>query len=201
MSATTLTYKEKLLQAGTEMLWAQGFNDTGIQELANKAGVPKGSFYNYFASKEIFAVAVIEHYGELMMTIVQEALSTKDKTPLNRLLSLYSGWAKDFYINETRGCLVANLTSEVSSQRPQIREALGACYDRFRHKIVDTVELAQKSKEVNDSMTADYLGTAIHNGWHGALTQAKSQNSNEPLLQFCQLFLPHILGLKNDSSK
>ena len=116
MHKTTKTYKERLLDAGVDMMWDRGFNDTGIQELANRAGVPKGSFYNYFSSKEIFAIAAVDAYSEKVIECLQSSLLSEEKTPLTRIFSLYQGWAEDFDANGRRGCLVGNLTPEVANQ-------------------------------------------------------------------------------------
>jgi AcrR family transcriptional regulator len=39
-----------------------GYGATGLQEILHAAGVPKGSFYHHFHSKEEFTVALIERY-------------------------------------------------------------------------------------------------------------------------------------------
>ena len=47
-------HKEQILEAGMGLIYAQGYNATGIQDIANAAGVPKGSFYNYFQEQRGF---------------------------------------------------------------------------------------------------------------------------------------------------
>src|SRR3990167_1661818 len=54
----------RLTQAGRDLFSRQGYNATGIQQITDHAGVPKGSFYNHFESKEVFAVAIIGQYAE-----------------------------------------------------------------------------------------------------------------------------------------
>ncbi len=57
--------REKLLdQEGVHMLMKQGCHGTGMQDILDSVQVPKGSFYNYFASKEEFADEAITHYIE-----------------------------------------------------------------------------------------------------------------------------------------
>jgi len=41
-----------------------GFSACGVQEIVDKAGVPKGSFYNYFKAKELLAAEVLEIYAK-----------------------------------------------------------------------------------------------------------------------------------------
>jgi len=56
--------REDLLTIGTEMLTSQGYHGTGIKQVLDAVGVPKGSFYNFFPSKEAFVAAAIYRYGE-----------------------------------------------------------------------------------------------------------------------------------------
>jgi AcrR family transcriptional regulator len=55
---------ERLLAAGLDLFLRQGYNGTGIQQSTDQAGVPKGSFYNHFASKEAFGAAIVDLYSE-----------------------------------------------------------------------------------------------------------------------------------------
>jgi len=48
----------------------KGYNDTGIQEIIDKAGLPKGSFYNFFKSKEDFGLLVIDYFMEFYAKIL-----------------------------------------------------------------------------------------------------------------------------------
>ena len=56
------TNKENLLSQGVSLLMQQGYHGTGLKEILDAVQIPKGSFYNYFGSKENFAAEVIEHY-------------------------------------------------------------------------------------------------------------------------------------------
>ena len=54
--------REALIRCGIELLTEQGFRTTSIEEVLNRVGVPKGSFYHFFKSKDDFGTAVIENY-------------------------------------------------------------------------------------------------------------------------------------------
>src|SRR5579872_5044139 len=55
--------REKLLDAGLKVLIEKGYNGSGVQDITDAAGVPKGSFYNHFESKEALGAEVVERYG------------------------------------------------------------------------------------------------------------------------------------------
>jgi TetR/AcrR family transcriptional repressor of nem operon len=54
--------RHRLLAAGLDLVHARGFTASGVKDITDAAGVPKGSFYAYFPSKEAFAAAILEHY-------------------------------------------------------------------------------------------------------------------------------------------
>ena len=75
--------KEKLIQAGLKTLLEKGFNGVGVQEITEVAGVPKGSFYNHFESKDALGVEIVERYG--MGSTRRAVLIDKTVSPLERL--------------------------------------------------------------------------------------------------------------------
>jgi TetR/AcrR family transcriptional repressor of nem operon len=77
--------RSELLKAGMELIGSQGYNATGIEAVLKLAGVPKGSFYHYFGSKEDFGLAVIEEFAGRFLARLDVFLSNEAITPLNRL--------------------------------------------------------------------------------------------------------------------
>ena len=61
-AATRTDTRNALVWCGTELLTERGFQITGIDEVLKRVGVPKGSFYHYFKSKDHFGHAVIDNY-------------------------------------------------------------------------------------------------------------------------------------------
>src|SRR5271155_2844904 len=77
--------KTALLQTGMEVMMEKGYTNTGIQEVLTSLGVPKGSFYHYFDSKENYAIAIIQHFDEEYSADLQRTLTNTKETPLQRL--------------------------------------------------------------------------------------------------------------------
>ena len=73
--------RELLLRAGLEVLTEKGFSATGIDEILGRVGVPKGSFYHYFASKEAFGLSLIERYGKFFARKLDRHLLNSDLPP------------------------------------------------------------------------------------------------------------------------
>ncbi|HYQ39076.1 MAG TPA: TetR family transcriptional regulator C-terminal domain-containing protein, partial [Pseudomonas sp.] len=107
--------REALLHAGMRLLTEKGFLSTGIDAVLREVGVPKGSFYHYFASKEAFGRAVLERYGAWFAAKLDRWLLDGSRPPLVRLEDFVAdartGMARHAF---RRGCLVGNLGQEVT---------------------------------------------------------------------------------------
>ncbi len=77
--------KTALLQAGMDVMFEKGYSNTGIQEVLSSLGVPKGSFYHYFESKENFAVEIIRYFDKGYTADLIAVLQNPAETPLQRL--------------------------------------------------------------------------------------------------------------------
>lgn len=106
-----------LLEVGTEMISAHGFNSTGIAEVLKAAGVPKGSFYHYFDSKDDFGMQVIDHFCIGYFEWIEQFLGDRDHTPLTRLRALIQDYMVRFKAkNYVSGCLFGSLSQEMAGQ-------------------------------------------------------------------------------------
>src|SRR5499427_9892265 len=79
------TTKAALVDAGTQLILEKGYHHTGIQEVLQAAGVPKGSFYYYFPSKEAFGRAVIAQFAAAYVARLERWLGETTQSPLTRL--------------------------------------------------------------------------------------------------------------------
>src|SRR5438132_4961652 len=61
---TKVPTKAALVDAGLHLMLEKGYHHMGIQDVLQAAGVPKGSFYYYFPSKEAFGLAVIAQFAD-----------------------------------------------------------------------------------------------------------------------------------------
>ena len=89
-------YREDILEAGRDLMFSRGYNDTSIKDITVQIGIPKGSFYNHFSSKEEFGLAVLQEYIENGLKIHQERLGQGDPSPLNRLIQFYLGMIEEY---------------------------------------------------------------------------------------------------------
>jgi len=109
--------RQHILDAGIGVLSTKGYNGTGIKEIVDAAGVPKGSFYNHFASKEAFVVEAIEKQANENIEWVKSALSDLSLSPKNRLFKFFdSGHDLQKEHCFQGGCFIGNLCLEMSDE-------------------------------------------------------------------------------------
>ncbi|MFP8968337.1 TetR family transcriptional regulator C-terminal domain-containing protein [Pokkaliibacter sp. CJK22405] len=185
-----------LIRKGVELMTGQGFLATGLEPLLSSVGVPKGSFYHYFESKEAFGLAVIEAYGRYFMKRLNRYFEATDITPLARLdafiESAITGMQK--YAFE-RGCLVGNLGQEVNllpaSHQQALEQMLNDWQLRLTHLLQEAVEVGELAAESWKKPQREELSAFFWIGWEGAVLRARLQKSEMPLRifsrQFCAL--------------
>jgi TetR/AcrR family transcriptional repressor of nem operon len=117
-----LSVREKLIEAAYHCFYEQGFNGCGVKDITDAAGVPKGSFYNHFDSKEALAIEVMRRYSAAQGT---ELLADDSKAPLERLRAHFAHLAAGLErFDYTRGAMIGNFGAELATQSPAIREVV-----------------------------------------------------------------------------
>lgn len=88
----------QLIQAGIKLFANKGYYHTSIQEIANEAGVSKGSFYIYFQSKEEFIATAYRHFYN-QLTEKLDKVKTENLPPreiLAKQITVLMGFADNF---------------------------------------------------------------------------------------------------------
>lgn len=79
------TTREKIITSGIQAIISKSYNAVGINEILAATGVPKGSFYHFFKSKEDFGVAVVEHFAAKAAEHLRTVLRDASRSPLARV--------------------------------------------------------------------------------------------------------------------
>lgn len=185
-----LDTREALIRSGTAILTEQGFAAAGIDGILRQVGVPKGSFYYYFDSKEAFGQAVIENYARFFAYKLDKSLLNPQLPPLDRLEAFVAdavqGMEKyDF----RRGCLIGNLGQEVANLPANYRDQLIAILHSWEQRVADCLELARQQGTLEPQADCRALAAYFWAGWEGAVMRAKLNGNAEPLNNFIRHFL------------
>ncbi|GIE78680.1 TetR family transcriptional regulator [Actinoplanes philippinensis] len=174
--------RTQLLLAAERSFAHKGYAAVGINEVLSGAGVPKGSFYHYFGSKDAFGEAVIVRYFEQYLTEMDEILDAAGQDWAARILAYFASWRASQSFGDCAGkCLAVKLSAEVADMSEPMRLALKAgttqVVDRLERAITGAVQ------DGSSPFTGDARATAesLYQLWLGASVMAKVQRSLAPM--------------------
>ncbi len=186
--------RAKLIEAGLKEIHAHGFAATGIQKIVDDIKVPKGSFYNYFESKEAFGAAVSDRYSEQALARLTSFLADHDKPPLRRLKAFFDDRTASFALRgHTQGCVLGNFSAETVDHSELIRQHVAAHFGRWSQVIAACLSEAQTDGTLTGEMPAGALADFILNSWEGALLRMRADRSGAPLETFKQMVFDVLL--------
>jgi TetR/AcrR family transcriptional repressor of nem operon len=182
--------RENLLNQGVALLMQQGYHGTGLQEILDAVQIPKGSFYNYFGSKENFGAAVIEHYITPYIEQLTGYLEQSDTDALSALQRYFNESIAELARTDFKGgCLLGNLMGEIGDSSEVCRMALQTTLNRYRDVLQLGLSMAQQQGTIRTDKSALDMADLLVNTWQGALLRMKVERSTAPLTQCCEALL------------
>jgi TetR/AcrR family transcriptional repressor of nem operon len=186
-----LSVREKIVAAAAERFHALGYNACGVQEIVDAAGVPKGSFYNYFKAKELLAREVLNNYWA---DAGLEILADKSIAPLERLrrhfVHIASRYKKFGFEN---GCLVPKFMHEVSDSTPLLRTDLRRQVARWTALIAEAIREGQAGRTISNSIDAETAARFLVESWGGVTGAMKLAASRAPIDDFFSIAFGTLL--------
>jgi len=190
--------RAELIRIGSDIIAHKGFNSTGINVVLKEAGVPKGSFYYYFSSKEDFGLAVIDDFAAEYDAQLDLTLGNPDLLPLERIRRYLRTAIDDMEAcDNSRGCLVGNLGQELAGQNESFRLRIDAIFSSWQARVTRCLVEAQEQGYVDPAADPAALAQLLQMGWQGATLRAKVSKSVEPMQRFKRMYFEQILGVKN----
>ena len=179
--------REHLLAEGVRLFSHVGFHGTGLKAILDKVGVPKGSFYNYFASKDAFVEEVARKYITTLLDAYDRVITGSTQGALSTLRTMLGFMVDMLEGRFGPGCLLGNLAGEIGSTHPQQREVLLECFNLWLGRLERLIAAAQEEGSVRKDLSARELADFFWNAWEGSLLAMKMQQSTAPLRQCIQL--------------
>lgn len=186
--------RREIIRIGTSQISRHGFSATGIDAVLKEAGIPKGSFYHYFKSKEEFGLAVIDHFAEGFELRLEAFLDDDEVAPLNRIRNfLETGLARVSQNQCSRGCLIGNLGQEMADRNDRFRARLDEVFTSWKERFAACLAEAQQRGELSPDQDAEVLAGFILSGWEGAILRAKVMKSTRPMQDFIEVLFGVVL--------
>lgn len=183
--------KSQIIEAGMAEMHSRGYAASSVEQITKAAGVPKGSFYNHFGSKEDLAVEVARRYFEVCGwpgSPAGESAIARLRASFEALQSVLRGhWLR-------RGCMWGNLANELADHSEDVRGQLADGLAAWSGMVADLVAEAQRNGETRADGDAQLLGRFIVNSWEGAVTRCRVDKTDEPLDDFFVTIFGFLLG-------
>ncbi|MGL4687505.1 MAG: TetR/AcrR family transcriptional regulator [Fusobacteriaceae bacterium] len=180
--------KNEIIKSSINIMHAKGYNGVGVKELTDAAGIPKGSFYNYFESKEDYGKEALYYYYSVINKDKFNILLDKDIDPLDRIRLFYGNMIDKISQDKSPkfGCFIGNLTQEISCGSSVIQEAT----KKIHQEIVMKIENCLKEGNMKNFKE---LGGFIASSWQGALLKTKAYNNCKPIENFYKILVEVLL--------
>jgi TetR/AcrR family transcriptional repressor of nem operon len=176
--------KERLMEAVRELIWTGSYGSTTIDQICEKAGVKKGSFYYFFDSKAELAVdAIDEQWGKLRIEL--DSIFSPTIPPLERLRNYCEfSYKIQAEIKAKFGCVLGcpmfSLGSEISTQEDHLQKQIQAILEQKRKYLASAIRDAHDAGLIKAPDAAATART-LFAYYQGILTQARIENSLEVL--------------------
>lgn len=182
MSSEQPIVRQHILDTARPIILTKGFSAVGLNEILSAADVPKGSFYHYFRSKELFGEALLDAYFADYRERLDALLGADGTTAADRLMRYWTLWLETQSSEDAAGkCLAVKLGGEVSDLSEAMRVALergtGCIVERLAACIREGVEDASLAAELEPHGTA----LALYDMWLGATLLTKIRRDRAPL--------------------
>lgn len=189
--------RPRLMDAVLELIWTGSYGSTTIDQICEKAGVKKGSFYYFFKSKADLAVAALDAEFKNKRAEM-DALFSPTVPPLDRIRNYCQGaYEKQLEIKAKCGCVLGcplfTLGAEVSTQEQELRSKIYEILEQHAKYFETAIAEAHAAGQIHAPDTAA-TARMIRAYFEGLLTQARIQNDVEILREMSRGIFA-ILGL------
>ena len=180
-----------ILETGSDLVLHKGFVGVGLQEILKNCGIPKGSFYHYFESKEAFGCELVKHYvdnyqlrlNELWADTAPSTDSAIQQSAYAKLINYFSLWINDPLTScgWADTCLVVKLAAEVSDLSEDMRSIMAHGVENLIARVSELIQAGKIDRSI--SIQGDTFANAqvIYQMWLGAALLSKLQKDKAPL--------------------
>ena len=173
--------RQSILETGQRIMAGKGFSAVGLNEVLVTAGVPKGSFYHYFASKDAFGEAMLTAYFEDYLADLDETLRQPGLTMAQRLNTYFQQWHQTQSFLDCQGkCLAVKLGAEVADLSEAMRAALKHGTSGIIRRLTTAIEAGVAEGSLSIDGEPDCVAQSLYQLWLGASVMVKIVRGTQP---------------------
>ncbi|MFL9926908.1 TetR/AcrR family transcriptional regulator [Herbaspirillum lusitanum] len=180
-NSANLDVRENILATGQRLMAGKGFSAVGLSEILAEAGVPKGSFYHYFGSKDAFGEALLDNYFEDYLADLDSTLAQPGLTMAQRLLNYWQAWQDTQSFLDCQGkCLAVKLAAEVADLSEAMRLAIRRGTSGIVSRLAGAIEAGVTEGSLSIEGDAESVAQSLYQLWLGASVMVKIGRNTEP---------------------
>lgn len=188
--------RKRLLNAGIRVFMREGYEGGGITTILSEAGMPKGSFYNLFPSKEEFACATLDAYIETFQQLRNDTLLNNTLIPRVRLMNWLNRHRE--YIErepDAAGCLAGIIGQTISGNSGKIRQKVSTFFSFWESDLLNVFNDAQHAQTLSPVMSPESAAKLVINSYEGVMIRIRVEGSTYPY-DFLTQTLPDMIFCK-----
>lgn len=168
--------RQRLVQATIDLIWQSSYGRVGVDAICERAGVKKGSFYHFFASKDELVVAALDaHWSTRRVDL--DRIFSPTVPPLERLRAYFAHICERQTIVRQKygrvlGCFHHSVGSECIQAAPEIAAKVQSVVGMYRMYLETTLRDAMATGLIRGGDPAAHARTLLA-FIEGALTQAR----------------------------
>jgi TetR/AcrR family transcriptional repressor of nem operon len=173
--------RDHILATGQRIMAGKGFSAVGLNEILTDAGVPKGSFYHYFSSKEAFGVDMLARYFDDYLAELDATLSQPGLTMAQRLMNYWQLWRESQSFSDCRGkCLAVKLGAEVADLSDSMRGTLQTGTAGIIARLAEALEAGVEEGSLVIDDEPSRVAESLYQLWVGASVMVKIVRNTSP---------------------
>lgn len=196
MSASTAAdVRQHILDIAKPIMVSKGFTAVGLNEILLAAGVPKGSFYHYFASKEVFGESMLEAYFADYLAYLDDLLVRQPGTGAQRLMRYWTNWQHAEEGNDPEGkCLAVKLGAEVCDLSQSMRIALEHGATQIIGRLAACIGQGIEDGSITGAADPAETAAALYQLWMGSTLVGKFRRDGKPF-EVAMAMTRRVLGM------
>ncbi|AOJ95569.1 TetR/AcrR family transcriptional regulator [Burkholderia multivorans] len=174
--------RQHILNIAKPIMLHKGFSAVGLNEILAAAGIPKGSFYHYFGSKEAFGEALLESYFEGYLEHLDNLFERQPGTGAERMMTYWSNWLHTQCAEDPEGkCLAVKLGAEVSDLSEAMRAVLRRGTSQIVERLAACIEAGLADGSLRGIEDPSHTAALLYELWLGATLLEKIHRNRKPL--------------------
>lgn len=180
--------REKILEAGQQLLLEHGYGGMSVDQVIASAGITKGAFFHHFKSKNALAQSLLERYVQMDDAMLHDLMGRAEKLshePLQQYL-IFVGLLEELLRGLTEpppGCLVASYIYSLEMFSPETQTAVINGFQEWERVLEEKLEAAIVKQAPRLPVTAKQLYNNLLSLFEGDVIMAKLYNKSETLAE------------------